>query len=346
MSGNGGPVASPTQPDSAERVLAESFRAFLRDELKNDNFQQPPKKKQQDLRPLQVVFLIAFAVDITFVYFHFVGSEQNQFLAFLYKLLPALAGTLAVPYLDRLRTWLFEHSSSAWLGIPVFAIAVVLLAMQAPIYAVFAKIDSASSNVELKLDDGTKVEVKKIDLDQSGQFFLPVPKFQSYRLLLRDQDGGNNPEISYPISADDVLTGTLARLPFVSSIFKPRLITAAYEVIVRYSEQEGDLYVAADPTFLLNQPIPEVKGQPAPNYSNLRLHLLASTAPAGACPSPFNCWHKKIESGDAFALPRGPYTFLQQRGKCVLLVKKQILKKQELTLDAEEAGVQASQECK
>lgn len=343
MSGNGTPVEPSTEPvPAADRALAESLRVFLRDELKNNGLDHTPKKKSEDLRPLQVVFLIAFALDITFFYFHLIGGEESKFLVFLYKLLPALGVTLAVPYLDRLRSSLLKHSSNPRLGTPFLGLAVVLLVMQASIYSIFVQVDSASTDVEIGLDDGTKVATKKVELDKEGRVFLPVPKLQSYRVVLRDQDGGTNPEASYQITWGDVLKGTLAQLPFFGDVFKPRLLVAAYEVTIVYMNQRGNLYISADPDFTLNQPITGYSsGQPSPNYSNVRLHSVASGVHDGDCTSKVGCWHKQINSGDAFALPRGSYTFTQDEGKCVVWEPVQILRRQQVTLEPGAEGVHA-----
>jgi len=347
MRGNGTLVKSSTETLPADKALADSLRAFLKTELNGG--QAPGREQKHNLRAMQVVFLIAFALDITFLYFHLVGSEENKVLELLYKVLPALGVTLAIPYLERLRASLLQLSCNPWFGTPLLAIAIVLLAMQASIYSVFLQVDSASTDVELGLDDGTKLAMKKVELDKQNRVFFPVPKLQSYRVTLRDQDGGSNPEVSYQIHWGEVLKGTLAQLPSFDEIFKPRLLVAAYEVNLIYSDQHGNLYISADPGFVLNQPVPSHSSAPAPNYSNVRLHPLTAADPKGDCASADGCWHKQINSGDAFALPRGKYVFTQDTGDgkgadhrdCVVWEEVQIKSAQQVTLEPGAQRVQS-----
>jgi hypothetical protein len=305
MSGNGTSVESPTEAVPAERAqgdeaktdkaLGDSVRAFLR----ANGLKHTPKKEREDLRLWQVVFLIAFAIDITFLY---LMIPEGKGWAFFEKLLPALGGTLAVSYFERLRSWLFKHSKNSWLGGLFLVIALGGLVMQWPIYSIFVQIDPSSSDVEVKLDEKKveKLEKDRVEcreVSQTGCFFLPGRKPQSYQVVLREQES----ETPYQISTSDVLEGTLARLPFVGRVVKPRPLWLTYELTTVYKNPEGVLYISAGPGLPLNRWDPQLRPAIKP--------------PTAACPSS-NCWQTQtqLQSGEVFALPRGSYTFTQENG--------------------------------
>jgi hypothetical protein len=304
MSGNGIPVESSTKAVPAEEALAEnadkalgdSVRSFLRDELKNNGPNHAPTKKEgDDLRPLQMVFLIAFAIDITFFYFHLIGGEENEFLAFLYKLLPALGGTLAVRYFDRLRVWLFKQSSKIWLGTPVLALAVVLLAMQWPIYSALVQLDPPGSSIQL---DGKKAQL----LQDGARTFLLVPKLRAHRVSLRF---GRNPKFEYEIGLGSVLKGTLARLPLFNRVkFMPVELASAYSVNISCPAAPAQLYISAP------------SGLPLENSG---LSPVSPTrAPNDACLPKRDCWSMAISTmvENPIVLPGGTYTFVEKDGEC------------------------------
>ena len=105
------------QEITPEKAFMESLRAVVRDELGKCGLETKPKEETADLRPLQAIFLLAFALDLTFLYLwlleHSKAGEIGEFLA---KLLPALGGTLAFSYFDRVRRWLLDHSKNPWFG--------------------------------------------------------------------------------------------------------------------------------------------------------------------------------------------------------------------------------------
>src|SRR5271165_6811682 len=111
---------------TAQKALVDSFQAFVREVKGANNGDDPAKKEKEaeELRPRQIIFLVALALDITLLYMvlleAFPNIPDNQGVVFfLQKVLPALGGTLIVSYFKRLRAWLFEQSRNPRLGIAV-----------------------------------------------------------------------------------------------------------------------------------------------------------------------------------------------------------------------------------
>jgi hypothetical protein len=71
---------------ATQRTLVESLQAFVREASKSAG---PEKQEKEELHPLQIIFLIAFAVDITLLYVIlldvFPNIPENRGVVFSFK---------------------------------------------------------------------------------------------------------------------------------------------------------------------------------------------------------------------------------------------------------------------
>lgn len=290
---------------ATQRSFLESFQAFVHEEAKNGS---GPKKTEEELRPLQIIFLIALAIDVTLLYLILLDvfpnvPENRGVVFFLQKVLPALGGTLLVSYFKRLRAWLLEVSKNKKVGIALTGVLGLLVLAQAPIYSVLVEVRPRTASVAFAAA-GAGGAAETADFDDSHRF-LRVPKLRSYDFLVQD---GTNPQFPYHIGAWSVLKGALAGLPFLDQAFKPLPLAAAYRVSVNYEEAGGELYISAPEEFRLKQSQP---------FANTQLDaVVAAKAPAGACVAGSKCWRKMLagdESVDHLVVPAGNYRFTQRK---------------------------------
>ncbi len=289
MPKRGVPAGSATALAPAEKAFVDSLHSFLREELKARHADGQlgaggqPGHDTLDLSPWQAVSLLALAFNVTLVYLFVIsmipGGEDNRVLVFLQKLLPALGGTLAVSYFDRLRGWLFNHSKNKWFGITSLVLLPLLLVRQAPIYSVFVQVEPPYSTVEL---DGNTARFN------NQRNFLLV-KVQSHHITVQD---GHNPKFEYRIGAGRVFEGTIARLPYLNHVFAPLKLAAAYQVEISFEDEHGQLFISA--------PL----GLPLEN-SNSGL-VRVTSALSDLCPPAKECWTKMVsQTLDFINLPAG-----------------------------------------
>jgi len=341
---------------ATQRTLVESFQAFVREESENtNNGSGPQNQEKEELHPLQIIFLIAFATDITLLYVIlldvFPNIPENRGVVFLLqKVLPALGGTLAVSYFKRLRSWLFELSKDRRIGMAFVALLGVLVIAVAPIYSVYVSVTPPNTTVKyVRIDRRNftvEPEPEPVHFDQTGNFLL-VPAPRAYDVELQD---GSNPPFIYHIGVGRALKGTLVRTlwPSFKKLFTPLSLPAAYQVDISFNnDQSGQLYiygdVYGDGEFRLNQTNKE-------HPWNAKLAPVTASVPdvAIACPSQRGCWQKKIElNQDVLVLPQGKYTFTKSNNGCILQATWTITGNSRHELIYKKPGVQAlTKECK
>jgi hypothetical protein len=303
-----------------QKALVNSFQEFLREFNGTNKGSGSPKKEAEDLRPFQVIFLVASALDVTLLYMAlldlFPNLAKSDLLKFFQELLPALGGALLLSYFDRLRRWLINKSANPKLGFMSLLLLGALLIIQGPICSVFIKIDPDSPAIEAKLI--TAKGEKKIEAGTGG-FFLFVRGLQSNRIQLKDQEGGDNPAAEFEITKVDVLKGTLARLPFMGNLFKPRTLRVVYDVYIQYAPdsatQDRELYISAKSDVFAQGP----RLENLPNNKDLR-QVSRKNAPPGACPESQECWFQVVDpllGVQPFTLTTGDYTITQKNAGCV-----------------------------
>jgi len=314
----------PTELTATQKALVDSFQAFVREEFKGANNGGSSAKKGKEvveLRPLQIIFLVALALDITLLYVIMLEifpniPDNRAVVFFLQKVLPALGGTLLVSYFKRLRAWLLEQSRNRRLSSTVLVLLVVLVLRWWPVYWLFVRIEPGLE---------VRVNGENPQFDDTHKF-LSVGPLRPRDVVVQD---GSNPEFPYHMSVGSVLEGTLARLPFADRIITQRRLAAAYLGTVYYVQGGGSLYISAEKDFVLNQPAPPANWELTPWAS--------ASFPKGACLPSDKCWHKEIPRSaimDVFVLPQGEYIFTQEQGSLCWQKKQRISKKDELTLDS------------
>jgi hypothetical protein len=277
-----------------EKAFTESLRAVVRDELGKCGLETKPKEETAELRPLQAVFLLAFALDLTFLYLWFVEhSKAGEIGEFLAKLLPALGGTLAFSYFDRVRRWLLGHSRSPWFGVLFITPAVFFLVTLIPIYSLVLRVDAGSPQLK-EADTG---EIFHCD---GGYCFLSGLRLRSYDVLLSCKDGITT---RYSLGYPEILRSLVIRLALFHKL-KPRLLEAKYKLDITYPNPSGVLYVSTAEADDLDDPVQNGlwSAGPATPVLAVRGH----------------CWQKNIQGRmDELILPGGNYTFTQKNnGMC------------------------------
>jgi hypothetical protein len=309
------PQKSVKQEAPPEKVFAESLRNLVRDELQNCGFKAKPEKETLDLQPLQVVFLLAFALDLTFLYLWVAEhSRAGEVWDFLSKLIPALCGTLALSYFDRLRRWLLDHSRNPWIGSLFLAPAVFFLVTLIPIYSLVVRVDPPYANLTIREAETTK-EPRSGDLCNGGKqgcFVLSKLKLRRYSLEVTNTQTQTRQSGSYRIGGFDVLLGCLARLPLLHGL-EMDTFRAKYTLSVSYKNPWGVLYVS-------------VNGDESPQLSKLepKLWPAARGISPEICPLQYKCWQKPVDPSDQLNLPQGNYTFTQyvDGGSCLQTSKQ------------------------
>jgi len=255
---------------TAQKALVDSFQAFVREVKGANNGDDPAKKEKEaeELRPRQIIFLVALALDITLLYMvlleAFPNIPDNQGVVFfLQKVLPALGGTLIVSYFKRLRAWLFEQSRNPRLGIAVVALLVVLLVRWWPIYCLFVQVDHGLT---------VRLNGEKAHFDDTHTF-LRVGRLRSCEVVVQ---AGSNQGFPYHMSVGSVLEGTLARLPFAARKIPKTRLAGAYIRTIYYAAGGGYLYISTtNPDIILNQSVMLAN-------SELEDLVTPATAPKGA----------------------------------------------------------------
>jgi hypothetical protein len=296
---------------SSDEAVTDSLRALVREEL-NNRGTATLGKKSQELRPRQFIFLLAFALDITLLYLWVAElNEANKLWDSLEKLLPALGGTLAVSYFDRLREWLFAQSEKAWLRKALWVPPLVFLVLiRLPIYSLVIQLYPASAELAVtEADTGKPVGSGSMNCTDGKTCKIPGLKFYPYRLKVKD---GNFYGL-YEISRLEVLKGTFARLPVLREFFAPRPLWVLYEFPMEYKDPAGVLYIySLDPTLPLKQ---------------LSTGLRSSSTEKSSigCPTNGSCWQKTIERQDeTLSLPIGSYVLTQVNGESCLQLERDV----------------------
>jgi hypothetical protein len=247
-------------PTPAEQELLASLRNVI-GERPDGSGEVPektkPKTKAEGKAPfsfLQFVFIIALALDLSLIYVYvldlFPGVEQNTVIPRLAQLLPIVGGTLLVSYLDQIRAWVLGFTAKKSFGLGCILVLPLLLAFQMRFYTLFVDLHPATAHVQIMEKD----KFNDAEFNDTERHFLKLKKPLAYRVRI------DNEASEYPITALQVLKGTLARWRWLG--VSPLRLEVLHEVNVSSPQPSGRLEVLAPDTLALH--LSKLTRSPAP----------------------------------------------------------------------------------